>query len=160
MGIEQLTDSDRRTIKETHFLRIDGLFYRTMYVVTALIGILVLMAPTLGPRNKPHDWKPPETLEEYFLRLIPYLIILALFALVPLLDMIIRRIELSSGTKKTVMLKLTSKWTSKWWTLLLFTPFHVSLFRRYGQLRGLQPGDSVAAVMTSMNRIIDFNKRD
>ena len=157
---KQLTETDRETILKTPFLRVDRIFYSAQRGVLVIVLFLVLLAPSLGPKVKPPDWEPPKTLEDYVTRLVPYLVIWLLFTIAPLTDFIIRTQELKAGTKKIKELTVTKKWTSKRWTVLLFEPFHISIFRYFFRLRNLNKGDMVVAELSSLGRIIDFKKID
>ena len=154
--MEQLTDKDREVIAETPFLRVDKIFYTSQYLALAVALIPILIAPNLGPRVKPPGWEPPKTLDDYFSRLSPYLVAFSLLAILPLLDSIIRWMELRSGTKKITKLTVTKKWVTKRWTIIIFKPFHVSIFRYFFRLRTVQEGDTINVELTSLNRIIDF----
>lgn len=156
MRIEQLTDKDRKIISETPFLRMDKMYYPIQYFALVLILLFALLAPISGPRVRPLNWEAPNTLADYFSRLWPYLVIVAFMAIVPLADILIRWAELRIGTKKIKELKVKRKWTIRKWTVVIFDPFHMSIFRYFYQLSVVNPGDVIIAELTSVNRIIDF----
>jgi hypothetical protein len=156
MRTEQLNNKDREVISETPFLRVDKIFYAGLFGGLVLGLIIILTAPILGPRIKPLGWESPKTLDDYFSRLWPYLMMFVLLIMIPLADLLIRWRELKSGTKKITKLKVITKWTTKRWTIIFFDPFHISIFRYFFRLRSVQTGDILTAELTSMNRIIDF----
>jgi len=158
--MEQMTDLDRETISTTPFLRVDKIFYSAVSRTSIVILFTFLLIPFLSPWVKSPFKEPPKTLDAYFTGLVPLLTIWSLFAIIPLTDYLIRKTELTTGTKKVKELTLANKWTTKRWTVLLFKPFHISIFRYFFRLRILNRGDKVIAELSSLNRIIDFRKLD
>jgi hypothetical protein len=133
-----LTDKGLEEMSETPFLRVDKDSYKALYIVLVFVLFMVLMAPVLGPRVKPAGWEQPKTLADYFSRLWPYAIILLVMTILPLTDLIIRWIEVKVGTKRAKRMVVKRKLTTKKWTLIIFEPFHISVFKYFFRLRMCQ----------------------
>ena len=158
--IVELTEEDIRLINKLNFLRFD----RSSYIALIIGGILFLIATLFVPYN---GWRikpatPPKDFYDYFTRLIPYLIFeFFFFFFLPLIDWIIKKIELNAGKKRVVFGYVTLKTKLLFKRkIIVYSPFLLIIYRRSYHFMDIEKGDKVKMELTYLGRLLKYEKID
>lgn len=157
---EQLTEDEIKLVKNLNLLRFDNITYNATFAVGLFYSFLVIpFIPYTGWKKRPVT--PPKDLDEYIARLIPYLIIGLVITIPPVINWVIKKIELRDGTKKVVdgkvVLKSNLLLKRK---LIIFKPFNLIIYRRSYHFMELKTGDRVKMELTSLGRLFKYERID
>ena len=156
---DELTPNDKYIIEDLNFLRLDSVTIHGIFTFPAMFFFpIVFNYPYEGWRHKPLN--PPLNSEEYISKVLPLPFIWFLVILIPILNLLIKIIELKVGTKKVIQAEVVYRRTLFFRRkLILFKPFIPPIiFRRGFNLAELKQGDLVELELTILGRLIRFHK--
>ncbi|UXE67275.1 MAG: hypothetical protein KA713_01325 [Chryseotalea sp. WA131a] len=157
---EKLTEDDIRLVENLNLLRLDNIAYNATFAVGLFYSFFVIpFIPYTGWKKRPET--PPKDMDEYFTRLIPFMIIGLLAVVPPIINWIIKKIELRDGPKNIVegkvLLKTKLVFKRK---LIIFIPFNIIIYRRTYHFMELSTGDRVKMQLTSLGRLFKYKRID
>jgi len=159
-----LTSEDKELIEGTNFLRRSNEFHGAMKLVAIVLVLGFFASPYMGPKNKPKDWTPPTTFNEYLSNLKEPYSLVPLIVASPLLcglvipNWIIKIFELNRGTKTRKRFRVIFRANSRQIKIILFWPFYFIIYKRHGGLVNLKKGETVDIERTALGRMLRFSK--
>lgn len=154
---EPLNDDDVRKLKNFNILRVDNGTYGVICGVGVLFLLLSFSAPYNGWSRRPAT--PPQNMEEYFIRLFPYLLMALAFILPYFINRLVKSIEFEKGIKRIIPAKVIFKSRVFFkWKVIVFWPFKFIVFRRTYHFMDIKRGDAVEMELTALGRLLHYKK--
>jgi hypothetical protein len=154
---EPLSEHDARKLKNLNIFRVDNGTYGVMCCVGVFVLLLSFSAPYNGLSRRPAT--PPQNMEEYFIRLFPYLLMTLPFILPYFINRLVKSIEFEKGIKQVIPARVIFKSGIFFnWKAIIFWPFKFIVFRRTYHFMDVKRGDAVVMELTSLGRLLHYKK--
>lgn len=154
MAEQHLNNNDIEAIKALNFLRISKSNLRSWL----LTGLVILAFIIIGPIWNETTQDSTKSIGYWeYLKRVRWLFLIGLTPTLPwLIDILLKKIEITFGTKKVLTQRIISKRLIGFFKVLRFEGGQFIIYRRSVHLQKFKSGDLVHATWTGLNRLINY----
>lgn len=154
---KNLTDSDRRKIKQLNLFKIKDENIVVIYSVTIFLYFYSFLFPYWGWRKRPIN--PPETFDIYIEKVLEFQLFFLPLLIFSILNFMIKRIEIHKNYKtlksEFVVKKINLIGRRQ---LLIISSRHLLFSKNHFRFENINNNDSVSVEVTCFERLINLKK--